>query len=321
MIDIVPYTDDMAAQWDKFISVSGAANFLYTRSYLEHHTNKFHDSSVFITRNQKIEGIFPAVMIDNQAISHPGITYGGLITSNKITAGETLLALREIIKFYAELGADEIIYKMKPPIYSDRSSQDDSYALFVLKALLIRRDLSSIIDMENKSKLPKGKIWSINKAKKKGIKIMKAENLDLFYKVLLANLKDHKTKPTHSLHELQYLMAKFPKNIALYVADLKGAVLAGAVVYDFGRTVHTQYLATTEEGRVIGALDHTINFLITAVYPQKRFFSFGISTEEGGTVLNEGLLRFKKSFGSYGLTHDFYRLPITKIDKTARPII
>ena len=308
MIDIIPYTQDKFDDWDSFILKSRAANFLYMRDYLEHHKTKFQDSSIFLTRKDKIVGIFPAAIIERKVISHPGITYGGLVISKEMHASDTLTAFDKIIDFYSKRGVDELIYKVKPQIYSDYSSQSDIYALFLLKAKMFRRDLSSVVNMEDKIKLSKGKIWSINKSKKNGVSKIKSLDIKPFYEMLKQNLEKYSAHPTHSMSELEDLLRKFPENISLYVAVLDGKVIAGTVVYDFGKTIHTQYLASTEDGRILGALDHTIHFLQTVIYAEKKYFSFGISTECDGTILNKGLLGYKESFGSTGLTHDFYSI-------------
>ena len=38
---------------------------------------------------------------------------------------------------------------------------------------------------------------------------------------------------------------------------------------------------------------------------------FGISTEEGGTVLNRGLIDYKEGFGARAVVHDFYELDVS----------
>jgi hypothetical protein len=44
------------------------------------------------------------------------------------------------------------------------------------------------------------------------------------------------------------------------------------------------------------------------VYADRNYFDFGISTEDGGHYLNEGLLRQKYSFGATGVTSRRYLL-------------
>ena len=85
-------------------------------------------------------------------------------------------------------------------------------------------------------------------------------------------------------------------------------VLAGVIVYDCGRVVHTQYLAASERGRATGALDHVVTHLISQTYADREYFDFGISTEHDGHCLNPGLTFQKESFGGRGVCYDTWEL-------------
>ena len=41
-----------------------------------------------------------------------------------------------------------------------------------------------------------------------------------------------------------------------------------------------------------------------------RYLNLGISTEDGGRVINWGLFRFKEGFGARGVVRKYYRLEI-----------
>ena len=69
--------------------------------------------------------------------------------------------------------------------------------------------------------------------------------------------------------------------------------------------MHTQYLAASEEGRRLNALSLLLAELIGR-YAGRHYFSFGISTEQEGQVLNGGLVAQKEYFGARGIAHDFY---------------
>jgi hypothetical protein len=43
-----------------------------------------------------------------------------------------------------------------------------------------------------------------------------------------------------------------------------------------------------------------------------RYFDFGVSNEQGGQILNEGLYRFKMSFGAGGVVHEFYEVALMR---------
>ena len=112
----------------------------------------------------------------------------------------------------------------------------------------------------------------------------------------------------HSLDEIQRLQLLFPENILLYTAEKENDVLAGVLVYETDTVAHTQYMACGEAGRACFALDFLLNYLITDKYQQKLYFDFGISNEKQGTVLNEGLIYQKESFGARAVCHDFYEV-------------
>ena len=58
----------------------------------------------------------------------------------------------------------------------------------------------------------------------------------------------------------------------------------------------------------LGSLDFLYHYLITEVYSQKKFFDFGISNEEQGRKLNEGLQFWKEGFGARTVVQDFYEV-------------
>ena len=50
--------------------------------------------------------------------------------------------------------------------------------------------------------------------------------------------------------------------------------------------------------------------MIKDKFKEKKWFSFGISTENMGRKLNEGLIRYKESFGGVSCIFDFYEINI-----------
>ncbi|WP_042831527.1 GNAT family N-acetyltransferase, partial [Xanthomonas citri] len=148
---------------------------------------------------------------------------------------------------------------------------------------------------------------SIAKARKAGVQIRRGTELDGFHALLTQVLQRHGVAPTHRLDELELLQRRFAQQIVLHEARADGQLVAAALVFDFGRCVHTQYLAVSEQGRQLDALSLLLADLITDVYAQREYFSFGISTEQGGQVLNEGLVEQKERFGARAVVQDVYR--------------
>ena len=116
--------------------------------------------------------------------------------------------------------------------------------------------------------------------------------------------------PVHTCEEMQMLRDRFPQNIRVFVSRLDGeaAPQAGVCMYDAGTVAHAQYIATTPQARKLNLLTPLFHHLISEVFADRRYFDFGISTEDNGNYLNTGLLRQKFSYGGTGVTYDRYSL-------------
>ena len=85
-------------------------------------------------------------------------------------------------------------------------------------------------------------------------------------------------------------------------------MLAGTIIYEMSHLIHSQYIASLPEGREKGAVDAIYFWLMDEQYVDKRYIDFGTSVEQGGRVLNEGLVRQKESFGARGVVYDSYMI-------------
>ena len=75
-------------------------------------------------------------------------------------------------------------------------------------------------------------------------------------------------------------------------------------MFETATVAHAQYIASAPTGQESGALDMLFLNLIDQ-YKQdgKRYFDFGISTEDKGHILNEPLAQFKEGFGGRPVIH------------------
>lgn len=301
-----PYGQADAAAWDALVARSRNGNMLHRRGYVDYHADRFVDRSLIIERNGDIVAVFPASMRDDQVTSHGGLTYAGLIASHALRAESTLAVFERIGEHYRSSGMKSIVYKAVPHIFHAYPAQEDLYALHRLGARLTRRDLSSVIDLQAPFQFTQGRRHAVGKAGKLGLRCDVEGDLADFHDLLSEVLRRHEATPTHDLKELRLLQARFPEQIVLHGVRHEGNLLAGVLVYDFGHVVHTQYMAASREGRHLDALTFLLAQLIERVYAQRRYFSFGISTEKAGLVLNAGLVAQKEYFGARAVVHDFY---------------
>lgn len=311
MIYVKQYNDSLKDLWDMFVKSSKNGTFMFERDYMDYHSDRFVDNSLMFYKDDKLFALLSASLHGDEIRSHGGLTYGGFVVDDNMKANY-MLECFDVLKLYMkENNIKKLIYKCIPYIYHQKLCEEDLYALFVNSANLIRRDISSVIDLENKIKLPKGRKSEISKARREGIEVAYSENFRDFINLENEILKKyHKTIAVHTADELQYLKSKFPNNIHLYEARKYGELLAGAVVYEYKNMVHTQYMANSDEGRKLGALDLIIDFLINEKYNNKKYFDFGISTEDNGRYLNAGLISQKEGFGGRAVVYDFYEICI-----------
>lgn len=310
-MEVIVYNSTMKKNWDDFIENAVNSHFMHYRDFMDYHSDRFSDHSLVIKDTKgKIIAVLPANLKDGILYSHQGLTFAGLLVNSMINAITVLSIFDAILKYCKLSGIKNLIYKRTPDIFHTRIFQDDLYAIYLNNGNLFRRDLNSCVSLRSDYKYSKGRKWSINKAKKEVLEIAELGCFDEFWMILTDVLKVHDAKPTHSLDEILLLKEKFRENIKLYVSKKENEILAGTVVFINNNVVHTQYMASTHRGREVGALDYLIHELMTYHYKEKEYFNFGISTEESGRYLNEGLFLQKNGFGARSTVNEFYEITI-----------
>lgn len=311
-ISVNRYTADQKPVWDKFIAQSKNGLFLFQRDYMDYHADRFPDYSLlFLNDEGNLLAVMPATAKDSVLFSHAGLTFGGIVSDARM---KTVLMLEILDALKASLktaGIGKLVYKVIPHIYHQIPAEEDLYALYRHDAKLIRRDLSSTIDMNEKLSFSKGRKYEIKQAQKHGVKVVESSDFESFMAIEEQVLGErHDCKPVHTASEMQLLAKRFPNNIKLFAAHREDQMLAGVVMYESRNVAHAQYIAANEEGKKVGALDLVLSFLINDYYATKKYFDFGISTENDGLELNVGLVANKQSFGARAVVHDFYELEI-----------
>lgn len=310
MIELRRYVKEDNILWDETVKKSKNGLFLFYRAYMDYHSDRFTDHSIIIYKNNKVLALFPANESDDTIYSHGGLTYGSLIMTLQIKAVEVLEVLNLIKSFYKNIGFKKVIYKAIPSIFHKYPSEEDLYALFMLNANMIRRDISSVVEIKNRIKFSESKRQAISRCEKLNVEVAESIDFSEYWSLLTEVLEKFDTKPVHSLEEIMMLRKLFPDNIKLFVARMNGKLLAGIITYNYGHVIHTQYMANSQEGRKVGALDFINHKLIDEFFLEKKYYSFGISTEDFGRKLNEGLIQQKEMMGGRGIAIDFYEISL-----------
>lgn len=319
MITVTRYTPQNHQIWNEFVKQSRQGTFLFDRNYMDYHQDRFHDHSLMIYYKDKLYALLPANEVvsasnneipQKELVSHQGLTYGGLLTCNKMTAELTCETFEAIGNYLKQEGFSKLTYKAIPWIYHKIPSEEDLYALIhVGKASLSAREISTTILLQNKLRFSEQRRRGVNKAKKNSLIIRQSSQEDAFafWNILNNNLQQkYHTRPVHSNEELQLLMSRFPENIIGYSVLKDEEVIAGTIIFITPQVIHTQYIGASEKGKEEGALDLLFDYLINQKKWNAPYFDFGKSTEDRGNYLNTNLIHQKEGFGGRGVAYDTY---------------
>ncbi|WP_428768088.1 GNAT family N-acetyltransferase [Treponema sp. HNW] len=326
MFRIEKYNDSYEELWDDFVlnkSINGT--FLQSRKFLNYHPKeRFEDFSLLIfSQKNNLAAVIPACKGPKDSscfFSHKGSTYGGIIIDKKHYSGNSLLEIIETFEQYLKENRFTSVYlKITPDILSIENPALLKYLLYY-KNYQQYSELNTYVDLENYNEnilanFSQGKRTNINNCLKLGLKCEKIESdneIKLLHELISLNLKKYATIPVHSLNELIALKEKYiAENISFFKCTLKDDMIAGAVVFYFPktRTIHTQYLCAKEEFAKLSPMSFMYySMIIEAKKINYKKISWGISTEDFGHTLNQGLLKNKESYGStYSLNKTFYK--------------
>jgi hypothetical protein len=310
-VTVVPYTGEHQQEWDNYVDEARNGVFLFRRNYMEYHSDRFKDHSLMFYRKNQLAGIFPANLKDDVLQSHGGLTFGGLIVGYSTKTLAVLQIFEALTGYCRKMGFKSIFYKAVPYIYHSVPANEDLYALFRCNAKLVARNASSSIYLPCSHRFSDGKIYCIRKAIKNGLTVEQTDDLDSFMQLLKETLRErHNVKPVHTAAEMKLLAGRFPGNIKLFAAFSGERMLAGLLIYESRNVAHVQYAANSKEGRTLGAQDIIEDYLINKVYKGKRYYDFGVSTENFGQILNEGLIARKEAFGANAVMYDQYEITL-----------
>ena len=232
MLKIVLYSNEYKKLWNDFIQKSTNGVFLFFRDYMDYHSNRFADQSLLFFENDKLIALLPANREQADLVSHGGLTFGGIVTEERMSIALMLRLFEQLALYLANEGCRRLIYKPVPHIYHRVPSEEDLYLLFIKNARLVRRDLSTTIALGNRSALREGAEMEHQQGQKSWAGIVRpSPDFESFMTIEEYVLrKYHGTKPVHSAAEIQLLAQRFPENIRAVRCISGNEMLAGVVV-------------------------------------------------------------------------------------------
>lgn len=331
---IIPYSASLSETWDAFVESSKNGTFLFKRGYIDRHDSALVDCSLLIYQGdyereerehilpiEELVAVFPATWDENERkiYSHNGLTYGGMVVKESVSQTEALQCLQGVLQFYDRMYmAKSVVIKPIPNIYSSYPNGEEMYAIFRAGGRLCGRVVCSVIGMSNPLKMQSARTRLANKAIESGVYIDRMmegdwQCLEEFWTIY--EKMDHSTDDQsncQTCNDLRSLMETFPREIKLYVARKDERILSGIIIYVTKKVAHVQYVANTQEGRELGALDLLIRHLVNVRYKSIRYFDLGSTTNADGTVQNTTKLQLREDYGGRAVCYDGYEIRLDK---------
>ena len=306
MTEILRYDGSMKGQWDEMVRNSRNGTFLHERGYMDYHSDRFADCSLVALRDGKMCGLLPANIDGDTLWSHRGLTYGGWILPLKHFDTTVMVEVMDAaMGWMRDNRIKRLVYKPIPHIYHRYPCEEDLYALFRHGAVLTETNISTTIDLTCPLPLDRGNKSGANAARKAGIQTGPSDDWEGFWRLLSSLLDErYSTRPVHTIEEIKLLHSRFTDNVKLHTATLDDELLAGVVMYNSHPVAHCQYIGASPQGKDSKALTLLFDRLIKeSAEAGYRYFDFGISNEDHGRYLNEGLVRQKCRLGGRGIAY------------------
>lgn len=313
MIEIKTYTPEQQAVWDEFVASCCNATFLHQRAYMDYHSDRFTDHSLMAYSDERLVAVLPANVVGKTLYSHQGLTYGGWLHQVKHFDATVMMAvMQSAAEWLKNEGFETVVYKPVPHIYHRYPAEEDLYALFRAGAVLTECNISTSVQLSNPFDFDRGNKRAVNSARRAGVDVGESADWKGYWHVLEEVLASrHETKPVHSVEEIKLLHSRFPENIKLYTATCEGRIVAGVVMFFTHTVAHSQYIASSAEGRERKALALLFRHLIDQSKDSGyAYFDFGISNEDHGQWLNEGLVQQKSRLGGRGIVYNSYQIKL-----------
>ena len=308
MFAIIRYSPAFHDEWNHYVAKARNATFLFYREYMDYHSDRFHDHSLLFFVGNHLHSILPAHEIGDMFCSHRGLTYGGLLMDEDVTTADVLVLFEELNVYLREHGFQKVLYRTIPWVYHRLPSEEDLYAMFwKCGARLKQRMTGTVIFMDEHLRWRKDHRRRLKQAQGAGITVRRDAGFAEFWPVLNDNLqRKYQAQSVHTLEEIELLKSRFPDQIIQYNAYLNEEIVGGITFYVMGHVLHGQYSGTTDEGKRLGAMEAIYDQVMYHDYVHMRYLDFGTSNEQGGLILNAGLIAHKEGYGGHTVMYDTY---------------
>tara|TARA_Y100000996_G_C22518979_1_gene641655 strand:- start:711 stop:1595 length:885 start_codon:yes stop_codon:yes gene_type:complete len=287
------------------------------QKFLNYHVDrKFNDHSLMFYCNEKLICVLPAVLQNNTLHSHPGASFSGFVVGHDVSFNSLYEIFKEF-NTYCKKQFQSIVIISTPDIYQKEQDDNIKYLLSWNDFMPFENYIShytKITDGHSLSSLlhNRKKRYIKSLIKDKAFNIKSSKNFNLFFPILKASKKEFRSKPTHSLSELQKLKRMFPNEINLFLSYQNNIVCGGTLFfYANQKSCLVFYNVVKDEYKKTQLASLQLFLCMQEAYKNnKTIIDFGVSHHpENKDPLEPklSLIKFKEQFGSNSVLRTVYK--------------
>lgn len=322
------YSSEHYGEWQDFVRMSVNGTLFHEQKFLSYHDEgKFEDCSLMLYCKDELIAVLPAAVLqrgDKKVLkSHPGTSYGGLVFGTIPKLKEVIDCINAVEEYARNNNISRFEFRQAPKIFLSTPIDQIDFALVQLGyeredqelstcyPLLEYRDIPiedmvKLFENDGRNKVRK----NVRKAIRTGLEFRELDNSEIekYYEILLDNLVRHDAKPAHSLADIKKLKELYPERVRLYGVFVAGNLAAGYLIFNINSIGwHVFYGSMDYKYQVERPTTFGLFMLLKTLADEGyEYLNMGISTEDGGRVVNWGLLDFKESFNGTGIIRTYW---------------
>jgi hypothetical protein len=304
------YTAGRKPEWDTFVNAAKNATFLFSRDYMDYHSDRFADHSLMIFNDHALVAVLPANLnADGTLISHEGLTYGGLLVSRAATLGDVLACFHAVLRDLSQRGDFQTALQADSGLLQHAPRRRRGVCLVPAGRPALSPGLHDGGFAGGPASPPEG----ITRADQESDQFGSPYRPGNIVSAILGTgvgaatggpVRSQTRAYPRGNHPARVTLSRKISNNSRPIAAMK---LSRAPPFTKRRRWRTRSTRGHGKRTKSGRAGLSVRSLIEQ-YKDKRFFDFGTSNEKEGRALNHGLLDWKEGFGARCYTHDFYEI-------------
>lgn len=309
---IESYSPEWAERWDAFAAAADGSTLFHSQNFLAYHgparASRF--AHRLFLRGDALAGVLPLGVEGSAAVSPFGASFGGPLLG-RATYAETAAAVDALVAHARAQGWRSLRLTPAPAVYR---AAPDAYAEFALLKRGFRlagRELCQGLPLGQSGEDPLAGYdyacrKAIRKAEREGVETGPLDDIGAFHAILAESRARLGAAPTHTAAELGDLRKRLGGAFVLFGAFRSGELLGGLLGFAANARVFLNfYTCSRAEAREL-RVDNLLNHAAIAWARDRKFAYYDFGTSSIGMRENEGLIRFKESFGGGSHFRDTY---------------